>query len=82
MITSCNNCSLFLAKDASSSVVYPVDYHIVGQVMGLDILEDCGHPVGQTRCIFDISSDISGVPDGVCFVTVALLKIIPMDLRS
>lgn len=41
----------------SSPVVYPVDYQsIVGQVMGLDILEDYGHPVGQNQDEeFDIS---------------------------
>jgi len=41
----------------SSSVVYPVYYQsILGKVMGLDILEDYGHPVGETHDEeFDIS---------------------------
>ena len=41
----------------SSPVVFPVDYQsIVGQVIGLDILEDYGHPVGENQDEeFDIS---------------------------
>ena len=41
----------------STTTVFPVDYQtIMSQIMGLDILEDYGHPVGQNQAEeFDIS---------------------------